>query len=249
MFKRNRGLLFLALGLILTSAILYTIHYQMFHDFHHLAVFFVEDVAFIPIEVLIVTLIIHRALHNQEKRRLMNKMNMAIGTFFSHVGNDLLRQLRTFDGDAPVIDQIASLNHVETVKDFNRLKNALSSWEPVMMPVQGDLAELRGFLMSRTDFLMRMLENQNLLEHESFTDLLWAVFHLADELSHRSDFSEMPAEDIEHIAGDLLRAYRAAVLEWVDYMKHLKSDYPYLYSLADRLNPFGVNRDAVIRKA
>ena len=36
----------------------------------------------------------------------MTKMNMAIGTFFSHVGTDLLRFLRTFDGDAGGIYRI-----------------------------------------------------------------------------------------------------------------------------------------------
>ena len=221
----------------------------MFHDFHHLAVFFVEDVAFIPIEVLIVTLIIHRALHNQEKRRMMNKMNMAIGTFFSHVGNDLLRQLRAFDAHPEAIDRITVLDNIQTVRDFNQIKKDLFGWDPVMTLSQGDLAELRTFLVSKIDFLMRMLENQNLLEHESFTDLLWAVFHLADELSHRTEFSDMPQEDIDHIAGDLLRAYSAAVSEWVDYMKHLKSDYPYLYSLASRLNPFDPNAEAVVRTA
>jgi hypothetical protein len=92
-----------------------------------------------------------------------------------------------------------------------------------------------------------MLENPNLLEHESFTDLLWAVFHVADELRHRDDFAQLPQEDVEHLAGDLFRAYRAAFLEWVAYMKHLKSDYPYLYSLAIRLHPFDPNANATIK--
>jgi len=31
--------------------------------------------------------------------------------------------------------------------------------------------------------LLGLLGNPNLLEHDSFTDLLWAVFHLMEELS------------------------------------------------------------------
>jgi hypothetical protein len=33
------------------------------------------------------------------------------------------------------------------------------------------------FLLEERDFLLRLLENPTLLEHESFTDLLRAVFH------------------------------------------------------------------------
>jgi hypothetical protein len=40
-------------------------------------------------------------------------------------------------------------------------------------------------LLSKRDFLVALMENPNLLEHESFTDLLWAVFHLVEELAVR----------------------------------------------------------------
>jgi hypothetical protein len=33
-------------------------------------------------------------------------------------------------------------------------------------------------------------------------------------------------------------------LEWLDYMRYLKKDYPYLFSLALRLNPF--DEDALV---
>ena len=40
---------------------------------------------------------------------------------------------------------------------------------------------------------MRLLENPVLLEHQAFTDLLRAVFHLAEELAYRKSV-EMMAE-------------------------------------------------------
>jgi hypothetical protein len=49
----------LASTLIAASALLYFIHYLLFHDLHHLAVFGLHELAFLPIEVLIVTLVIH----------------------------------------------------------------------------------------------------------------------------------------------------------------------------------------------
>ncbi len=41
-----------------------------------------------------------------------------------------------------------------------------------------------------------------------------------------------------HLSGDIRRAYSILITEWLAYMKHLKSDYPYLFSLAVRTNPF-----------
>jgi hypothetical protein len=76
------------------------------------------------------------------------------------------------------------------------------------------------------------------MEHESFTELLRAVFHLAEELSVRDDLSQIPEPDLRHISADIQRAYRLLGGEWLVYMKHLRDNYPYLFSLAVRLNPF-----------
>ena len=83
-----------------------------------------------------------------------------------------------------------------------------------------------------------MLENPNLLEHETFTDLLRAVFHLDEELRSRKNVNKLSVKDSDHISGDIKRAYNLLVNEWLDYMYHLKNNYPYLFSLAIRLNPF-----------
>ena len=106
--------------------------------------------------------------------------------------------------------------------------------------------DMKQFLMDHRDFFLRLLENPNLLEHERFTDLLWAVFHLMDELSHRDRLRNLPASDTAHLAGDMRRAYTAAMLQWVDYMKHLNDQYPYLFSLAIRSNPFDPKASVVV---
>ena len=68
--------------------------------------------------------------------------------------------------------------------------------------------------------------------------MLWAVFHLAEELEAREDFSKLPASDLKHLEGDIKRAYTAITVEWLWYMDHLRRSYPYLFSLAVRTNPF-----------
>jgi hypothetical protein len=85
---------------------------------------------------------------------------------------------------------------------------------------------------------VRLLENPSLLEHETFTQLLRAVFHLTEELESREDVGGLPESDYKHLAGDIKRAYILIVREWLDYMEYMKNNYPYLFSLAMRTNPF-----------
>lgn len=87
MKRHHRWQVALALGLVGLSALLYGVHFLIFHDWHHIAIYFVGDVAFVPVEVLLVTLIIHRLLERHEKSARLRKMRMAIGTFFSEIGN------------------------------------------------------------------------------------------------------------------------------------------------------------------
>jgi hypothetical protein len=84
------------------------------------------------------------------------------------------------------------------------------------------------------------------LEHESFTELLWAVFHLAEELSHRSMIKDLPDTDYVHLNGDIKRVYQLLVREWLSHMEHLKQVYPYLFSLAVRTNPFDPEASAEV---
>jgi hypothetical protein len=45
----------LGIFLILLSAILYLIHFAIFRDAHHIFLYLIGDIAFVPIEVLLVT--------------------------------------------------------------------------------------------------------------------------------------------------------------------------------------------------
>jgi hypothetical protein len=110
-----------------------------------------------------------------------------------------------------------------------------------------NLEYLRNFLIEKRGFLVRLLENPNLLEHESFTNLLWAVFHMTEELSARKDIKQLPDTDYKHLTIDIKRAYTLLVREWIDYMEHLKNNYPYLFSLAMRTNPFDEKASPIVQ--
>jgi len=244
--KKYRWQILLSAALVALSAALYLLHYAFFRDVHHIFIYLVGDVAFVPIEVLLVTIIIHRLLSFREKRSMLNKLNMVIGAFFSEVGTKLLRRFSQCDADP---DRLAE--SFAEVKDWTDDQFASGAGRAVLRdltvdPRKGDLPGLREFLAARRTFLLGLLENPNLLEHERFTNLLWAVFHLAEELENRQEFGKLPDTDVAHLAGDIRRAYSRLLVEWLAYMRHLKRDYPYLFSLAVRTNPLDASASAVV---
>ncbi len=234
----NTNKIIFGLLLVVLSFIVYFVHFLIFRDVHHIMIYFVGDVAFVFIEVLLVTLIIHQVLTEREKRSMLKKLNMVIGAFFSEVGTDLLKYFSSFDTNPDKISKHLIVDEKWSDEHFDKLRGILEHREYKIDSGAGELDKLKELLVDKRDFLLRLLENPNLFEHEAFTELLWAVFHLAEELSQRTRIVELPSSDYEHLSGDIKRSYKLLMREWLDYMEHLKNNYPYLFSLAMRTNPF-----------
>jgi len=236
----------LGVALVALSAAIYFVHFLIFGDAHHIFIYLLGDVAFVPVEVLLVTLIIHELLGRRERSAMLKKLNMVIGAFFSEVGTELLARFAAFD---PQTDDARSglvVTRDWTERDFAAAAARFRDADRPVDPRRGDLPGLRDFLAARRGFLLRLLENPNLLEHERFTELLWAVFHLTEELSSRPGLEDLPGSDLEHLAGDIRRAYGRLIAQWLAYMRHLKVDYPYLFSLATRANPLDPRASVVV---
>ncbi len=233
----------LGIVLILLSASIYVINYFIFGRAHDLIFYILIDMAYIPLEVLFVILIIEWVIGEQEKKSLLQKLNMVIGSFFSEVGTNLLTGISTFDSKTEKIQKKLVITDNWTKKDFLEASERIKNYNyHVAIGNNPDsiryLHELKKFLIDKREFMLRLLTNPNLLEHDTFTDLLWAVFHLTEELENRIDLANLPKADYEHLAGDTERAYSLLVYEWLQYMEHLMENYPYLFSLAIRTNPF-----------
>ncbi len=245
--KRLNWQVVLGLSLIVLSALVYYIHFMVFRDAHHIFIYLVGDFAFVFIEVLMVTLIIHRLLGEREKRARMEKLNMVIGVFFSEVGTELLAFLSDFDPQLDKIRKKLVVTKDWSDQQFSRVSKSLKNYDYGVEIEKFRLGHLRDFLLGKTDFLLRLLENPTLLEHESFSELLRAVFHFAEELKARGDLSNLPESDYQHLAGDIKRIYISLVHQWLDYMKYLEAGYPYLFSLALRKNPFDQSASPVVK--
>ncbi len=238
MKKISRWQIIFGFVLVLLSTAVYGVHFLIFRDAHHIFIYLIGDIAFVFLEVLFVTLILHQVLSQREKRLMLNKLNMLIGIFFSEVGTDLLRKFIALDKESQCIREKLCQAGNQTIKDFSIAVEDLKHCKHDIDLKDEELIEIKNLLVLKRNFLVNLLANPSMLEHDSFTDLLWSVFHFMEELSERKDLTSRSGSDSAHLVGDLTRAYRHLLSEWLEYMKHLRKNYPYLFSLALRTNPF-----------
>jgi len=238
--------LIIAAALLSLSTVFYLLQIFIFHNTHDTFFYMLQDVSFVPVNVLLVTLILDRLLKKREKQNLLNKMNMVIGVFFNDLGTDLIKLLGGFIQDISEVNSRLQISTRWDDRDFNGvIKDFKIKHDRFALDSRG-LITLKDFLEKKKECLLTMLANPNLLEHDTFTNLLWAVFHLADELAHRPDFNDLPKTDLDHLRGDMVRVYTLIISEWAAYMRHLKKDYPYLFSLAVRTNPFNPEAEITV---
>ena len=187
-------------------------------------------------------------LLKRERNIRMEKLNIVIGAFFSELGSRLLSIFSGADGNIESIKKEFLLRKDSPDTEFKTLSEHLTKYESDNRIDRIDLPRLSELVAKHKDFLLRLLENPNLLESESFTGILWSVFHLAQELQFRHDFSALPETDRAHLKGDIRRVYDHLITLWVEYMWHLKEKYPYLFSLSVRTNPFDKEASVVINQ-
>lgn len=245
--RRPSWQVLLGITLIVLSAIVYLIQYAVFRDARHIFIYLMGDTAFVFIEVLLVTLIIHSLLNEREKRVRLEKLNMVIGAFFSEVGTGLLAYLSDFDPKLDAIRKELIVTNNWSEREFSEVSKRLRTYDYTVEVKRISLKDLRSFLVGKRDFLLRLVENPTLLEHETFTFLLRGVFHLTEELSNRQEVTGLPDTDYKHLAADLKRVYEKLVGEWLDYMRYLKTNYPFLFSFAMRTNPFDQDASTIVK--
>jgi hypothetical protein len=245
--KEHGWVLKVAAVLAVCSVAAYSVHYVLFHDAHHIFIYLVGDIAFVPLEVLLVAVVIERLLARREKEAMLEKMNMPIGVFFTELGTELLGRLTAQLSDRDEVLPALAVEADWSGQDYERARQFVRRHEFRLEPPRLDLEGLRRMLAERRGLLLTLLANPNLLEHASFTDLLWAIFHLMEELSARGLLADLPASDAEHLAGDVRRVYSRLTRAWLRYCEHLQAAYPYIFSIVLRTHPLQEQPDATVR--
>lgn len=235
-------MLFAAVALLAVRWFLFpgaTLHYEMER-------YLVDDLAFLFLQVLILSLVVDRVIRAREREAMLTKLNMVIGAFYSELGTRLMGRIASWDTGFDSVRSSLLVKPGWGDAEYDAAKKALRSYPYKVTAEECDLAELHHMLHEEKSFLLGLLANQNLLEHERFTELLWAVTHLAEELEVRPSLADIAAPDLRHIAGDINRAYVLLVTEWLNYMRHLQKTYPFLFALAVRTNPLDPSANPVV---
>lgn len=242
-----RWYIFTALILLCLSIISYSIEIFLFHHEFDTFFYFFQDLSFVPIQVLIVTLVIDRLLKRQQRISILKKVYVAIGIFYNELGNDLLKLCFDITSNKDELKNNLSITTNWSAKDFTRAEKWINT-HPVVIDISKERVELfKQFLDSKRIFILNLLENTNLSEHDTFTDTLLSVCHASDELALRKDLTNMPMADLAHLSHDIKRAYHGIIKEWILYMNHISKEYPFLFSLALRSSPFNDQSSVVFK--
>jgi len=245
--KKDRTSFIVVLLLILLSAMIYAVQMIFFRAFRDTGFYLLQDLAFLPLQIAIVTVVLGKYLGKREKAQRLRKINVIINAFFSEAGNDLLANLIMFGRNRDGIGSELDFQTGSKDIDFSRAVQYLEQ-EDIQIECGAVLLEtLKVRMISKREFLIGIIENPNLLEHDTFTDMLLAVFHVTEELMARREFSDQHRADMAHISNDVKRALKSLLIQWVEYMRHLQAEYPYLYSLEVRKNPFFKDRNVEFR--
>ncbi|MBN1382036.1 MAG: two pore domain potassium channel family protein [Deltaproteobacteria bacterium] len=186
-------------------------------------------------------------VNRREEAIRQEKIDMVTGLFFSEMGNGLLKIFIKYDPEIETFRNVLKISTEWRDEDFDRAQNHFKKHRISIDSHRADIPALFEYLKDRADLLLRLIENPTIQEHQSFTDLLRALFHLRDELLNRDEIFGLLDSDRRHLENDIARVYRLLIFEWLRYMRYLKKRYGYLFSLAIRTNPFDPEADAVVK--
>ena len=235
--KKHKQTILLGIALIGLSAILHGIHYAIFRDLHHILIFLVADIAFIPLEVFFVSVVLERIIEKRDERQITKKLNMLIGLFYQEVGNYVLTHFVNADEHLTSEEIDAAIDFKWDATKYEQLTHCILAHKYHVSMSLIDLKELDQKLTTYKALIVNLITNPTIHEHGPFSEVLMSLFHLADELKTRP-LDALSKEDMDHLKVDIDRVYRCLAEEWVSYMSHLQVDYPYLFLTAVKYNPF-----------
>src|SRR4051794_29238199 len=146
--KRNTLLTMMAL----ISLALYLIDYFIVGNARDIATSLVGNLAFLPIYVIFVTLMIEKIMRERERQAVLRKLNMVIGVFFSQVGNRLLKELSAYVVTGEELHrQLLVTSHWHEA-EFGKAHEYLKKNDPVIDCARCDKDSFKAFLVSRRGF-------------------------------------------------------------------------------------------------
>ncbi len=224
--------------LLIFSVFFYILNYLTFHDTTFIEKYILVQLGFLPISVLLVTIVLNTLIAQREQRERLEKINIVIGSFFAEIGKDLLRYLSKYDEG--ILDIVMDIARIErsSKEDFQILKEKMEKHSYAINIKKINLYALKKYLAEKKEFVVNLLDNPMLIEHETFTELLWNLLHLTEELKIRLSFEDMNQENYISLEEDIRRVYYLLTYEWLNYVNYLYEAYPRIFLFEARTNPF-----------
>lgn len=236
--KKYIDTILIAIVLISISLGLFYIQCRIFDDLQHTLSLLFANIAFIPMNIFFTAFVIENLIEKRNRHHKMEKLIMIQGVFFSEFGSEVLEKFVKHDEEANLISTVAHINKNWGNKEFKELNTVLNNHNFEVNINNFDLERLSSLINKNKDFLFSIISNPTLMEHEIFSDMTIALFHLKEELQDIYLNKDSVHSDKAHIKEDIRILYRLMSKSWALYMKHLKVEYPTLFVKAMAHNPF-----------
>ncbi len=236
--RRRLSLRRLIVSMIGLSAFFYILHYLIFRDLHHIAIFALHDIAFLPLEVILTSLIFERVLDDAHQNEHRGKVNMIESIFFNETGSDLLRYLLRCDPGSAALCRAMHIDESWDLLQFEQAQRFADEYDFSVDPAQTDFFALHYHLETRHKYFLKVIENPALMDHEGFTDLILAMYHLWEELDFRTDLYQLSDRDRQTLCALTGQIYRLLTREWLLNVCYTKRHHESRFAVAVRTNPF-----------
>ncbi len=226
--------------MLCTSAALYMLHYLIFRDLHHIGIFFLHDLAGMPLEAILMTLFFDRIIEKAHEEESQSKLSIIETLFFNESGGNMLRYLSSFDQNSDSLAAILDVTMDWKSADYQNAKAQLKDYPFQLNVEKVDFFGLHYHLDERKDYYRNILENPALTQSNKFTELVMKIHLMWEELDCRTDLYNLDLHE-KHYLGELLtEIYQELVEYWLDNAyNHSIHNRPRLHRLIET-SPFRV---------
>ena len=228
----------IVLMLLCTSAVLYVLHFLIFRDLHHIGIFFLHELASMPLEVILVTLFFDKIIEKAHEEENQSKLSIIETLFFNESGGNMLRYLSTFDPNFSLLSDILAVRMDWKSVDYQSAKIHLKDYSFRLDVEKVDFFGLHYHLDERHSYYRNILENPALTQSSEFTELVMKIHLMWEELDCRTDLYNLDLHE-KHYLGELLtEIYQELVEYWLDNAyNHSIHNRPRLHRLIET-SPF-----------
>lgn len=215
-FTRKLTIKQIVILLLLTSGALYLLHYLIFRDLHHIGIFFLHELAGMPLEVILVSLFLDRLIEKTHEEESQSKLSIIETLFFNESGGHMLGYLTSFD---PHSSQLAEILHVTMdwkASDYLNAKKQLKAYSFHLDVEKVDFFGLHYHLNERREYYRNILENPALTQSSEFTELVMKIHLMWEELDCRTDLYNLDLHEKDYLGELLTEIYQELVEYWLD---------------------------------